>query len=91
MTRPWKKHEPGALLTTTLAMLKSTRLTQLDIYEATGINPGWQTRFLAGKITDPGVNRIECLFDLLSNEHEGYEHRSLKQALERYAPLITKA
>lgn len=62
MTRPWKKHDPGALLKATLELLRQSKLTQLDIYEATGINPGWLTRFAAGKITDPGVNRVECLF-----------------------------
>ena len=62
MTRPWKKHDPGALLTTTRRLLAETKQTHLDIYEATGIAPGWLVRFGNGSITDPGVNRVECLF-----------------------------
>ena len=91
MSKPWKKHEPGSLLTTTRELLKASEMTQLEIYAATGIAPAWQTRFKAGNIPDPGVNRVERLFDLLVNEHENYRHRSVKQMIDRYQPLISKS
>ena len=61
-----RTHGEGRLMAATRALLKSTAVSYPDIFKATDITPNWLTRFAAGDIPDPGVNRVECLYSFLS-------------------------
>jgi len=62
MSKEWDKHPTGALMMATLELLSETTQTDLAIYKGTGIKPDWLGRFRNGRVTDPGVNRVECLY-----------------------------
>lgn len=66
MVKKWDKHEQGALMKRTLELLNAASHTHLEVFTATGIKPDWLTRFINGKIKDPGVNRIEVLYGFLT-------------------------
>lgn len=50
----------------TLELLAATSKTQLEIYKHTDIAPNWVYMFVNGQIPDPSVNRIEVLYNYLS-------------------------
>jgi len=58
-------------MTRTRELLKATDHTALAIYDATGVSPDWQARFTAGRINDPGVNRVEALYTFLTGKSLG--------------------
>ena len=60
------RHPESALMQRTRELLRTTDKKQFEIYDATGIQPNWLTRFSTGGIPDPGVNRIEVLYNYLS-------------------------
>lgn len=61
-------------MNTTGSLLKRTRellddrgdLTLMDVYEATGIPFHWLTKFAAGKIDNPSVNKTQRLYEFLA-------------------------
>lgn len=59
-------HEPSQLMLRTRELLNTTDKRQFEIYKDTGIQPNWLSRFAAGGIPDPSVNRIEALYNYLS-------------------------
>jgi len=60
--------EDCALLERTRELLRTTRHTYLDIAVATGLRPHWLSFLASGKITDPSVNKIQKLYEFLSNK-----------------------
>lgn len=66
MVKKWNKHERGSLMTKTLELLNSASYTHLEVFSHTGIKPDWLTRFINGKINDPGVNRVQALHEFLT-------------------------
>lgn len=39
----------------------------LDIYVGTGLGPNWLSLLANGKIKDPSVNKVQCLYEYLTN------------------------
>jgi hypothetical protein len=61
------------LLAETRRLLEQRDKSLQVISEETGINVHWLRKFSQGAFDDPGVNRIEHLYDYLRDE--GSEHR----------------
>lgn len=66
MARRRRKHEEGVLMKKTRELLRATEQPFADIFKATDIPENWLWRFSDGRIPDPGVNRIECLYTHLT-------------------------
>ena len=49
------------LLKETLTLIDESGLTINDLCEGTGLKDRWMRNLIAGKYTDPGVNKIEKL------------------------------
>lgn len=58
----------GRLLARVRELLKTTELTGLEIYKATGIAPNQQWSIRHGRTPNPSVNAIERLYNLLSGK-----------------------
>jgi len=58
----------GALLTKTLKLVKDEPRGLLAVYQKTGVPFYWLRKFAAGKIPNPGVNRVEFLYERLSGK-----------------------
>jgi hypothetical protein len=58
--------QAGSLLTETRRLLKERNQKLMDIQAATGISFFWLRRFNSGEIQEPGVNRIQTLYEYLS-------------------------
>lgn len=58
--------QAGSLMTKTLDLLKERSQTLPVIAVETGINFYWLRKFIGGEIRDPGVNRIQALYEYLS-------------------------
>lgn len=58
-----------SLLSKTRHLLKATKFSQLEIYQATGLTPFWLTSISTGKVSDPSVNKIQTLYEFLSGKH----------------------
>jgi len=43
-------------------------VTLLQIYDATGVPPGWIQKLMSGVFPNPGVNRIQKLYEYLSGK-----------------------
>lgn len=59
-----QKDEPGSLMAKTIKLLRGRDL--LQVYKETGISYYWLRKFLAGKFTNPSVNRVQSLYEYLS-------------------------
>lgn len=55
---------PGTLMTKTLELLKQRDL--LEVYDETGIPFYWLRKFRYGEYQNPGVNRVQRLYEYLS-------------------------
>lgn len=64
--RPRVSHAEGELSQRTRTLLRETAVPYLEIFKATNISPNWLSLFVNGKIPDPGVNRVECLYNFLA-------------------------
>lgn len=58
--------QSGSLMTETLRLLKERSQTLPNITAATKIPFYWLRKFIGGEIKDPGVNRIQALYEYLS-------------------------
>ena len=54
------------LLEKTLELLRETDLTAKEISTATGINYHWVAGLRKGQFTDPGVNKVEVIYNFLA-------------------------
>lgn len=61
-----RRQRKGHWHESTQRLLSACSLPYQDITKATDIPENWLHRFSTGKITDPGVNRVECLHRFLS-------------------------
>lgn len=66
-----KKYAEGSLLKQTRKLLEAQRGRYLDIYEATRLPPNWLSLLAHGKIKDPSVNKVQCLYEHLTNKKLG--------------------
>ena len=57
---------PGSLMAQTLALAKGHDPVELD--RATGISFYWIRKFCDGTIKNPSVNRVQKLYEYLSNK-----------------------
>lgn len=60
-----RRQKKGNWHADTQALLGATNIPYQDITRATNIPENWLHRFNAGRIADPGVNRVECLYRYL--------------------------
>lgn len=59
--------QAGSLMKETLRLLKERGdITLPAITNATGIPFYWLRKFSGGEIKDPGVNRVQCLWEFLA-------------------------
>lgn len=63
---PLPKPEPGTLMSRTITLLRERNETLPHITEKTGIPFYWLRKFAGGEIDDPGVNRIQKLYEYLA-------------------------
>ena len=61
--------QPGTLMARTLELLKERKV--LDVYEATRLPWYWLNQFKSGKVKNPSVNRVQFLFEYLSQTKIG--------------------
>lgn len=59
--------KPGALVETTRTLLKEDKRTLKMIAQWTGIPFFWLKKFSANEIPNPSVNRVQYLYEKLSN------------------------
>jgi hypothetical protein len=73
MTKPSPKLPPGSLCTKTLELLKNRGDANklLDIHLETGIGFWWLRAFLDGRIQNPSVNNVQCLYEYLTKSKLG--------------------
>ena len=60
------KQPQGQLHLQTIALLKKSKLTLLELYDETGVKPDWIRSFKAGRMQHPSVNRVQALYEFLS-------------------------
>jgi hypothetical protein len=58
--------DQGTLMKRTLQLLKKDKRTLLDIFAETGIPFYWLRKFAAGEFKAPSVNRVQALYEKLS-------------------------
>lgn len=58
----------GTLLRACRTLLEQTKKTNLEIYAATGLQPGWLDTVRKGTTRNPSVNRIQFLYEHLSGK-----------------------
>jgi predicted urease superfamily metal-dependent hydrolase len=56
------------LLRAVRKMLAQREESYLDIYSATGLHPSWIEKIKRGRVTDPSVNRIQRLYEHLTQQ-----------------------
>lgn len=61
-----RKQDEGELARRTRELLKASEQPYPDIFRATNIPENWLSRFAAGRVDDPSVNRVEALYRHLS-------------------------
>lgn len=61
-----RRQDEGVLSRKTRELLKSCGIPYPDIFKATDIPENWLSRFAAGRIDDPSVNRVEALYTYLA-------------------------
>lgn len=52
----------------TLALLRSQKISLLEIHAKTGIGFWWLKAFRDGQIADPGVSRTQALYEFLTGK-----------------------
>ena len=57
-------NETGSLMEKTIELLRGRDL--LQVYRETNISYYWLRKFLAGRFTNPSVNRVQRLYEYLS-------------------------
>lgn len=60
--------EPGSLMLRTIELAKAKGVDPVVLHNETGLPFYWLKKFLAGGIKNPSVNRVEYLFNQLSNK-----------------------
>lgn len=58
--------QPVSLLSETLRLLKERQFTLPEIAQATGLSFYWLRKLASNEIADPGVNRIQKLWEHLA-------------------------
>ena len=58
----------GALMTRTKELVNESGLTLPEIYTVTGISFYWLKKFMSGEISNPSVNRVQFLYEFLTNK-----------------------
>lgn len=58
--------QPGTLMVRTISLLKEKNL--LEVYSETKVSFYWLRKFAACEIKNPSVNRVQFLFEYLSNQ-----------------------
>ena len=61
----------GSLYQKTLVLLKSRGIPLLEIHKQSGISFYWLKRFSEGRLRDPSVNRVQALYEFLTNKTLG--------------------
>lgn len=59
---------PQSLMSETLRLLKERNQTLPEIQAATGISWYWLRRFSSHEFKDPGVNRVQRLYEYLAGK-----------------------
>jgi hypothetical protein len=62
------KGPPGSLLLRTQQLLNRSKLTLPEIHERSGISFYWLKKFSCYTTHDPSVNRVQQLYEFLSNK-----------------------
>lgn len=56
------------LLKRTMNLLSKSKLSTIDICNGANVKPRWLNRLKAGDFDDPGVNKVERIYKLLSKQ-----------------------
>jgi hypothetical protein len=64
-----EEEKEGSLLAKVRAMLVDCEETNLELFKATGLPPGWLDTVKRGVTKDPSVNRIQKLYEYLSKKN----------------------
>lgn len=67
MAKKLKCDQPAKLMLKTQRLLKQSKVELTEICLATGIPYHWLTNFLNDVSGNPGVNRVERLYEFLSH------------------------
>lgn len=62
------RNKKVTLMERTISLLKETNIPVEKITKDTKLSFYWVTRFRRGEFKDPGVNKVECLYDYLSTK-----------------------
>ena len=62
------REEEGTLLKRVRELLQDTSMTNLELYSATGLQPGWIDTVRRGTIKNPSVNRVQKLYEFLADQ-----------------------
>lgn len=63
-----QKSKKATLMEKTIELLKETSIPVEKITKDTNLSFYWVTRFRRGEFKDPGVNKVECLYDYLNSK-----------------------
>lgn len=64
-----EEEKEGTLLSKVRALLKDCEETNLELFQATGLPPGWIDTVKRGVVKDPSVNRIQKLYEHLTKKN----------------------
>jgi len=60
--------QPASLMETTIRLIKEDPRSLLELYRDTGVPYHWLQHFVSRKFVNPGVNRIQFLYEVLSGQ-----------------------
>lgn len=65
---------PSQMLAEVVAWIGSVKMTSAEIAEAAGVNKWWVDRMRRGAVPDPGIRRVQAVYDAM-RRHEGTEEQ----------------
>lgn len=61
-----RDEKAGTLLAATLSLLRSDKRSLIEIHKATELPYHWLRQMREGRTPDPGVNRVQALYEYLT-------------------------
>lgn len=58
----------GSLYRVTLELLRSGKLTNIEIHKRSGVSFGWLNNIRYNEVRDPGVNNVQALYEFLTGK-----------------------
>jgi len=63
--------KPGSLMQKTITLIREDQRSLLELYSETGIPFYWLRKFVNNEFKNPSVNRVQYLYEFLSNSKIG--------------------